>query len=77
MFYMNQETYVKTKDCVWSGENKPALEIAKREGLLLGVCKYEIYGLDEEKLWEQIESQVEWWRESTWTRLVQRELPDL
>ncbi|GBE77620.1 RabGAP/TBC protein [Sparassis crispa] len=59
------------------GENKAALEVAKRDGLPLNGAKYEIYGVDEETLWERIESMDEWWRASTWTRLIQRELPDL
>ncbi|RPD65138.1 hypothetical protein L227DRAFT_495150 [Lentinus tigrinus ALCF2SS1-6] len=59
------------------GENKAALEVAKREGRLLNNGKYEIYGLDEENLWERIDSMNEWWRESTWKRLITRELPDL
>ncbi|KAI0778741.1 rab-GTPase-TBC domain-containing protein [Trametes elegans] len=59
------------------GENKAALEVAKREGRLLNNGKYEIYGVDEEALWERIDSMDEWWRESTWRRLIQRELPDL
>ena len=59
------------------GENKAALEVARREGRLLNNGKYEIYGVDEENLWERIESMDEWWRESTWKRLIERELPDL
>ncbi|KAI0673696.1 rab-GTPase-TBC domain-containing protein [Trametes maxima] len=59
------------------GENKAALEVAKRDGRLLNNGKYEIYGVDEESLWERIDSMDEWWRESTWKRLIERELPDL
>lgn len=59
------------------GENKPALEVAKRDGRPLNGAKYEIYNVDEETLWERLDSMDEWWRESTWTRLIQRELPDL
>ncbi|KAF8956059.1 rab-GTPase-TBC domain-containing protein [Flammula alnicola] len=59
------------------GENKAAIEVAKREGRPLNGGKYEIYGVDEETLWERIESMNEWWKDSTWTRLIQRELPDL
>ncbi|KAI0828943.1 RabGAP/TBC [Trametes gibbosa] len=59
------------------GENKAALEAAKREGRLLNNGKYEMYGVDEENLWERIDSMDEWWRESTWKRLIERELPDL
>lgn len=59
-----------------SGENKAALEVAKREGRSPDGGKYEIYGVDEETLWERIDSMDEWWKESTWNRLLQRELPD-
>lgn len=60
-----------------AGQNEAALEVAKREGSLVGACKYEIYALDEEIVWEHIEGLNDWWKESTWTRLIQRELPDL
>lgn len=59
------------------GENKAALEVAKREGRPLDNGKYDMYGVDEENLWERIDSMDEWWRESTWKRLIERELPDL
>ncbi|KZT30888.1 RabGAP/TBC [Neolentinus lepideus HHB14362 ss-1] len=59
------------------GESKAALEVAKRDGKPLNGGKYEIYGVDEETLWERIDSMEDWWKESTWTRLIQRELPDL
>ncbi|KAF5352712.1 hypothetical protein D9756_005937 [Leucocoprinus leucothites] len=59
------------------GENKAAMEVAKREGVRLGGGKYEIYGVDEETLWERIDAMEDWWKESTWTRLIQRELPDI
>ncbi|KAI0094328.1 rab-GTPase-TBC domain-containing protein [Irpex rosettiformis] len=57
-------------------ENKAALDVAKRTGLV-PTAKYEIYGLDEETLWERLDSMEDWWRETTWTRLISRELPDL
>jgi len=60
-----------------SGENKPALEVAKRDARPLDGGKYEIYGVDEETLWERLDSMEGWWKESTWTRLIHRELPDL
>ncbi|KAK2460115.1 hypothetical protein APHAL10511_007881 [Amanita phalloides] len=59
------------------GENKAAISVAQRENCPLDGGKYEIYGVDEETLWERIESMNDWWRESTWTRLIQRELPDV
>ncbi|KAF5311873.1 hypothetical protein D9619_002799 [Psilocybe cf. subviscida] len=59
------------------GENKAAIEVAKREALPLNGGKYEIYGVDEETLWDRIESMDDWWKDSTWTRLIQRELPDI
>ncbi|KZT08539.1 RabGAP/TBC [Laetiporus sulphureus 93-53] len=57
------------------GENKAAIQVAERNGRPLNGAKYEIYDVDEEALWERIDSMDEWWRESTWTRLIQRELP--
>lgn len=59
------------------GENKAALEVARREGRRLDGGKYEIYGVDEETLWDRIEYMNDWWKESTWNRLLQRELPDI
>lgn len=59
------------------GENKAALEVARRDGASLDGGKYEIYGVDEETLWDRIDHMDDWWRDSTWTRLIQRELPDL
>ena len=60
------------------GENKAAIEVAKRDGRILeGAAKYEIYNVDEETLWERIDNMEDWWKETTWTRLIQRELPDL
>lgn len=59
------------------GQDKAAIEVAKREDRPLNGGKYEIYGIDEETLWERIDSMEDWWRESTWKRLTQRELPDL
>jgi TBC1 domain family member 14 len=63
--------------CNHSGQNKAAIEVAKREGRDLNGAKYEIYGVDEETLWDRIDSMEDWWKETTWTRLIQRELPDL
>ncbi|KAF8560067.1 RabGAP/TBC [Imleria badia] len=60
-----------------SGENKAAIEVARRDGRALDGGKYEIYGIDEQTLWDRIESMNEWWRETTWRRLTQRELPDI
>lgn len=59
------------------GENKAATDVAKREGTNLNGGKYEIYGVDEETLWERIDAMNDWWKESTWTRLIRRELPDV
>ncbi|KAI0347719.1 RabGAP/TBC [Trametopsis cervina] len=61
---------------VLRAENKAALQAAKRNGLTNN-AKYEIYDIDEEKLWERLDAMEDWWRETTWTRLIQRELPDL
>ena len=59
------------------GEDKAALEVARRERKDLNNAKYDIYDVDEEKVWARIEEMDEWWKESTWRRLIQRELPDL
>ncbi|KAF7307043.1 TBC1 domain family member 14 [Mycena indigotica] len=59
------------------GENKAALDAARRDGVSLNGGKYEIYGVDEETLWERIDSIHDSWKDSTWLRLIQRELPDL
>ncbi|KZV76941.1 RabGAP/TBC [Peniophora sp. CONT] len=59
------------------GENKAAIEVARRDGVPLDGGRYEIYGVDEEALWDRITGMDEWWRDSTWQRLLQRELPDL
>ena len=61
----------------YRGENKAALEVARREGRAMDGGKYEIYGVDEEVLWDRIDAMNDWWKESTWTRLLQRELPDI
>ncbi|KAJ7040461.1 rab-GTPase-TBC domain-containing protein [Mycena alexandri] len=59
------------------GENKAALDVAAREGRPLDGGRYEVYGVDEETVWERIDSMHDWWKDSTWARLIQRELPDL
>jgi len=59
------------------GENKAALEVARREGRAVDGGKYEVYGVDEEALWGRIDAMNNWWKESTWTRLLHRELPDI
>jgi hypothetical protein len=33
--------------------------------------------MSEEALWERLGAMDDWWKDSTWTRLIQRELPDL
>jgi hypothetical protein len=38
--------------------------------------KYEIYAVDEEAVWERLDDMQEWWRDTTWKRLLSRELPD-
>ncbi|KAH9997748.1 rab-GTPase-TBC domain-containing protein [Russula compacta] len=59
------------------GENKAALEVARREGCRMNGGIYEIYGVDEETVWDRINFMNDWWKESTWARLLQRELPDI
>ena len=53
------------------------MNAATRNGMPLNGGKYEIYGVDEETLWDRIHDMDDWWRESTWKRLLLRELPDL
>ncbi|CCA67166.1 hypothetical protein PIIN_00998 [Serendipita indica DSM 11827] len=70
---------------VLRGESKAAVQVARRVAATGGKdleivdqgARYEVFGLDEETLWEHIEASEEWWRETTWSRLIQRELPDL
>ncbi|KAG8871691.1 hypothetical protein FRB97_008391 [Tulasnella sp. 331] len=66
-------------DVLLHGENKAALEVARRSssaGVDVGLgARYEQYGLTEEALWDRLESTE--WKESTWSRLIQRELPDV
>ncbi|CAE7134799.1 unnamed protein product [Rhizoctonia solani] len=63
---------------VLQGENKAALEVARRNGVSVDQsARYEQYGMNEEVLWMQITAMEEWWKESTWSRLIQRELPDV
>jgi hypothetical protein len=66
---------------VLRGESRAAVHIAKRTAAVSEIvdlgARYEVYGLNEESLWERIESSEEWWKESTWARLIQRELPDM
>ncbi|KAF9245818.1 rab-GTPase-TBC domain-containing protein [Melanogaster broomeanus] len=66
-----------TRETYLGAENKAAIEVARRDGRALDGAKYEIYSVDEETLWERIDSMEEWWRETTWRRLTQRELPDI
>jgi len=69
---------------VLKGECRAALEVARREmpslfdsrGEIVGP-KYEIYGINEETVWERLTEMADWWKESTWQRLIVRELPDL
>lgn len=62
---------------IWiRGENKAALEVAKRERIPTDGPKYAIYGIDEDVLWDKIEGMDGWWKDSTWKRLLLRELPD-
>ncbi|PVF96070.1 RabGAP/TBC [Serendipita vermifera] len=66
---------------VLKGESRAAVHIAKRTAAVSEIvdlgARYEVYGLNEESLWDRIESSEEWWKESTWLRLIQRELPDM
>ena len=65
---------------VLNGESKAAMQVAKRTapgGIVEMGSRYELYGMDEEVLWERIMAGEEWWKSSTWTRLIHRELPDI
>ncbi|KAG8782495.1 hypothetical protein FRC12_020756 [Ceratobasidium sp. 428] len=63
---------------VLRGENRAALEVAKRSGVKIDAsARYEQYGMSEEVLWERIQGMEEWWKDTTWSRLIQRELPDV
>jgi len=61
---------------ILDGTHKAALDVAARNGLNTTNGIYSIYGLDEETLWERLKELDSWWKDSTWTRLLQRELPD-
>ncbi|KAG8812786.1 hypothetical protein FRC17_001821 [Serendipita sp. 399] len=81
LFFPDREELMR----VLKGESRAALEVAKRAAGAAGTeaqlvdlgARYEVYGLDEETIWERLEESEEWWRESTWSRLIQRELPDV
>ncbi|KAG9019120.1 hypothetical protein FRB90_006188 [Tulasnella sp. 427] len=63
---------------VLHGENKAALEVARRTESSSTVdlgARYEQYGMNDEVLWDRLD-QTEW-KDSTWGRLIQRELPDI
>lgn len=65
---------------VLNGESKAAMLVAKRTapgGVVEMGARYELYGMNEEVLWERIMASEEWWKSSTWTRLIHRELPDI
>jgi len=63
---------------VLRGENRAALEVARRTGVALDLtARYEQYGMSEQALWDRVYELDDWWRESTWIRLITRELPDL
>lgn len=52
---------------VLRGENKAALDIARRTGVAVDLsARYEQYGMSEQALWDRIYEMDEWWRESTW-----------
>ena len=52
---------------VLRGENKAALEVARRTGITIDMsARYEQYGMTERTLWERVFEMDEWWRETTW-----------
>ncbi|KAG8766333.1 hypothetical protein FRC15_006464 [Serendipita sp. 397] len=80
LFFPDRDELIR----VLKGESKAAVEAAKRAAGAAGTeihlvdlgARYEVYGLDEETIWERLEESEEWWKESTWSRLILRELPD-
>ncbi|KAH7101418.1 rab-GTPase-TBC domain-containing protein [Auriculariales sp. MPI-PUGE-AT-0066] len=67
---------------VLRGENRAAQEVARRATGMDSVDweelgKYAQYGLDEDAIWARIIEMDDWWKEKTWVRLLQRELPDI
>jgi hypothetical protein len=60
-----------------SGRHRVATEVALREGISPDDGLYAIYGLDEYVLFERMGELDIWWKDSTWQRLLQRELPDI
>ncbi|KAG8820234.1 hypothetical protein FRC18_011800 [Serendipita sp. 400] len=80
LFFPDRDELIR----VLKGESKAAVEAAKRAAGAAGTeihlvdlgARYEVYGLDEETIWERLEESEEWWKESTWARLILRELPD-
>lgn len=77
LFFPDRDELIR----VLKGESTAAIEVAKRASAINNItdlgARYEVYGLDEETLWERIDASEEWWRDTTWARLIQRELPDL
>jgi TBC1 domain family member 14 len=69
---------------VLKGESRAAVEIARRNapstfsptGEVVGP-KYTVYSINEESVWERLTEMAAWWKDSTWQRLIVRELPDL
>ncbi|GJJ13364.1 hypothetical protein Clacol_007616 [Clathrus columnatus] len=68
---------------VLKGESRAAVEVARRDPTSplrmdenFIIPRYEIYGLSEEIVWERVMETAETWKESTWQRLLLRELPD-
>ena len=52
---------------VLRGENKAALDVARRTGVAVDLsARYEQYGMSEGALWDRIYEMDEWWRETTW-----------
>ena len=52
---------------VLRGENKAALEVARRTGVAVDLtARYEQYGMSEQALWARIYEMDDWWRETTW-----------
>lgn len=74
--WIDQSLLTLLTPIVLHGENKAALDVARRGSLTVDLgARYEQYGMNDEVLWERLD-QTEW-KDSTWSRLLQRELPDI
>jgi len=58
---------------VLRGENRAALEVARRTSVALDLtARYDQYGMSEQALWDRVYEMDDWWRESTWWAVIFR-----